>query len=399
MKVILLTGEPFPNGMAATNRIKCYARAIQKEGVECEVVNFRRTEVYGKEPKNTEGEGLFNGIPFHFVGGTPQRGSNVLIRQLNDRLDILRTEKYLMQNLNKGDILFLYMGGYVKLMLRFMKAAHKKGAFCVRDLCEFPYGTGAETKKAVRLRKITIERQFPQLDGIISISDALLNLARRYTLPFCKHIKVPILVDFNQYNLSDKSSLAETPYIFHSGTLYQKKDGILGMIEAFGKAVGRLGFPVKFVITGVIEQSPHREEIHKLIAQYHLEDKIIFTGYLTEEQLKNYLLKASMVIINKYRTQQNNYCFSTKLGEYLAASKPVIITRVGEAKNWLKDKESAYFIEPENTEILAEAIVYVFTHPEESRNVGLKGQEVCRNCFDYQNWGQPLVEFMKQLGK
>lgn len=38
MKVYILTGEPFPNGVAATNRIKCYAWAIKEGGLNCEVV-------------------------------------------------------------------------------------------------------------------------------------------------------------------------------------------------------------------------------------------------------------------------------------------------------------------------------------------------------------------------
>lgn len=45
MKVYIVTTEPFPNGLAATGRIKCYAKALISEGVDVEVVNFHRTEV------------------------------------------------------------------------------------------------------------------------------------------------------------------------------------------------------------------------------------------------------------------------------------------------------------------------------------------------------------------
>ena len=258
---------------------------------------------------------------------------------------------------------------------------------------------GDETQETIRLRKKTIEKQFPKLDGIISISDTLMNLAKTYTLPSCKHLKVPILVDFNKYHLPNNSSLAEIPYIFHSGTLFQQKDGILGMIESFGKAVAKINRPVKFISTGNIEKSPHRDEILTLITRYSLEDKVLFTGFLSDEQLKDYLSKATMVIINKYRTQQNNYCFSTKLGEYLAASKPVIITRVGEAMHWLKENESAYIIEPEDTDALAATIEHVFSHPQEARLIGEAGQKVCRECFDYRVWGKQIVQFFNTLGK
>jgi hypothetical protein len=38
MKVYIVTKQGFPNGMAATSRIKGYARAIHDGGVECEVI-------------------------------------------------------------------------------------------------------------------------------------------------------------------------------------------------------------------------------------------------------------------------------------------------------------------------------------------------------------------------
>lgn len=398
MKVIILTGEPFPNGMAATNRIMCYARAIKEGGIKSEVVIFRRTERYGSKPKNTIGQGILEGIPFHYISGSPLRGGNPFLRQLNDRIDLWRTDRYLRRVLKKGDILFFFMGGYVHLMLRYMRTAHAKGAFCVRDLCELPFGTGAETKTAIRLRKVTLEKQFPRLDGIVSISDALLSLARTYTLSTCKHIKVPIMVDFAQYYLPDNSAKANVPYIFHSGTLYQQKDGILGMIEAFGMAIQKINYPVKFISTGNLEKSPHKDEIERLITQYHLENNLQFTGYLSNEDLKDYLCKASMVIINKYRNQQNNYCFSTKLGEYLAAAKPIVITNVGEAVNWLENGKSAYIIEPEDTNALANAIVQAFRNPDEARQIGRRGQELCQRSFDYRVWSKPLVDFITRIG-
>lgn len=401
MKVIILTNEPFPNGMAATKRIMCYAQAIKEGGLDCEVLVFRRTEVYGNKPKNTVGRDTLNSIPFRYAGGTPLRGCNVFIRQINDRLDIWKTDKYLKRNLQKGDVLFLYMGKPIKLMLHFIKIAHSRNAYCVRDLCELPYGTCAETDEAIHLRKVTIEKLFPMFDGIISISDALQHLAQTHTLSNCKHIKVPIMIDFEKYVITHPNSESESdiPYIFHAGALTEQKDGILGMIKAFGIALNKMDTPAKFIFTGEVNESPHKDEVNALIAKYHLNDKICFTGYLSDDELKEYLGKARMVIINKNSTRQNNYCFSTKLGEYLAAAKPVVITNVGEAMNWLENGKSAYIVETEDTEALANAIVHVFAHPDEGRQIGIAGQEVCRQSFDYRNWSKPLVEFMNQLGK
>lgn len=396
MKVYIVTKEPFPNGMAAVNRIKCYAKAITEQGVECEVLIFTRTEKYGKAPRNMSGKGVSDeGIPFCYIGGTPLRGENVFIRQINDRLDKWNTLRILKRNLCPGDVVFMYFED-VNFSLRLIKVAHSKGAVAVRDLCELPYGTGKETATAVQRRRKTLEKQLPLLDGIIPISDALLHLAQKYANKHCLFLKVPIMVDYEKYALEDKSSEAEIPYIFHSGTLYEQKDGILGMIIAIGQAVANSSKPFMFISTGTLEGSPHEEKIRSLIDRYNLKDKILFTGYLSIEELRDYLSKASLVIINKYRTQQNLYCFSTKLGEYLAAEKPVIITNVGEAMNWL-DNQTAYIVEPNDIENLSEKIVYALQHENESLEKARRGNDLCKKYFDYRTWGEPIYAFMNNI--
>lgn len=396
MKVYVISGEPFPNGMAATNRIKCYARAFKEGGLGCEVLITRRTEYYGKPILNSEGKGFYEGVPYRYISEATLRSKNVFIRKLNDFFDRHRTKRYLLHNLKKGDVLFLFTGT-TKRNLLYINIARSKGAFCVRDLCELPYATVTETEETIRLRKESTEKQFPLFDGIISISDALFDFAKANTSSTCKHIKVPIMVEYEHYRMEDHSSEAEIPYIFHAGSLLQQKDGILGMIEAFGMAKQQLKVPIKYVLTGSIEASSHPVEIRKLIEQYHLEDSVEFVGYLFRDQVKEYLSRASLVISNRPKSQQDYYGFSTKVGEYLASGTPLITTRWGEAANWLKDGESAYIVEPENTEALANAIVRVFTNPEEAHRIGLAGQELCRRSFDYLNWSKPLVDFLNSL--
>lgn len=398
MRVIIVASEPYPNGMAGTRRVTCYARAMNSVGIDCEVVLYRRTEKRGGA-RNTASRGVFKGVPYRYIGGSPYKGNHYVTRKFFNWLDANLTERYLRKNLREGDVLFLYMGQQLDLMLRFMKAAKSVGAFCVRDLCEIPYGTSVETEETALMRERVLAEQFPLLDGIISISDSLLEIAKERTRPDCKHLKVPILVDYEEFCLPDKCLDQDVPYIFHSGTLFEQKDGILGMIEAFGKALGDIPFPVKFILTGPLVSSPHKDDITRLIDKYGLEGKVIFTDYLSDSQLRGYLSGAYLTIINKYPTRQNRYGFSTKLGEYLAAGKPVIITRFGEAMNWLEDGKSAYMIDMEDNDALARAIVRVFKNPDERRRISDGARDLCRRSFDYSRWGEPLRGFLDSLGK
>ena len=399
MKVFIVTKEPFPNGMAATNRIKCYARALHDGGIECEVLICGCTETNPQNIYNTIPQGIYEGVPFRYIGGKTSDLRARFFRLFGQFSRFLKTKYYLRKNMQQGDVLFLYLGGKAKRMEGLIDIAKRKKAFCVRDLCELPYGSENETEEIVRLRSKLCESQFPRFDGIISISDALIDLAKQYALPTCKHIKVPIMVEYEHYYIKKNNKLNRQNYIFHAGTLLQQKDGILGMLEAFGIAKERLGFPIKYILTGNIEKSSHPKELLQIIEKYNLKEDVEFIGRLNREQIKNYLRDALLVISNRPKSQQDLYGFSTKLGEYLASGTTLIMTNWGEAVNWLENGKSAIIIEPEDTMALADAIVKALNDSDNSYKIGLAGQKVCQDSFDYRNWSKPLVDFMLQLGK
>ena len=76
MKVYLVTNEPFPNGMAATNRIKCYARAINEGGISCEVIIAGSTEIKGSIQRNVNKFGIYENVYYNYIGGSPIGSSN-----------------------------------------------------------------------------------------------------------------------------------------------------------------------------------------------------------------------------------------------------------------------------------------------------------------------------------
>lgn len=396
MKVYIITSDGFPNGLATSNRIKCYAKALLSVGIDCEVIIYRRTERYGIPPINTIGKGEYEGIPFKYIGGTPLRGRNVLIRRFNDWADKYRLDRFLRSVLKEGDIVFSYIGFDVEYCIHLCRLDHKCGAKYVMELCELPYGTSNETANTIRYRRIVEKKLFPIVDGIIPISDALKEYASRFVNPKCLIQKIPIMVDFEKCNLEDESDRAKCPYIFHSGTLTEQKDGILGMIEAFGIAAQHLT-DIKLLSTGKLEKSQFVKEITDLLNRYDIADRVIFLGYITNEELRNYLSHASLTIINKYRTKQNKYCFSTKLGEYLAAGKPVITTNVGESQNWLRDGENAYIVEAEDVNALVNAIISCFEKPIERKIIGENARTTCMNSFDYVIYSSILKDFMVNL--
>lgn len=389
--IYIISNTPYPNGWASTNRIKCYAKALSIEDVACKQLVFRPTEVKGKDRGNYK-QGVDEGVPYLHIG--PLYKPNIsLIRKFYDVWSLICLYWYLLIHLKKDDTAFFYHEPFAFLKL-FVRLVHFKKAKYMVELCEYPNcAIDIETEKTIAKGQRIINEYFPLYDGVIAISEELLNLAKTHVNNKCKLIKIPILVEFDKKKAKDLSDKTPEKFIFHSGSITQKKDGFLGMLEAFAQALPDLNTRLNFVSTGDYTKSIIKEDIDRILDKYGIRDRVRFTGYLSDKDLIANLQKATLVIINKYRTKQNKYCFSTKLSEYLTAGKPVIITNYGEAMNWLEDRKNAYIVEPEDAKQLADAIVEAINNPQERMKIAHNGLELCKKSFDYKQYSDTLKKF------
>ena len=142
-----------------------------------------------------------------------------------------------------------------------------------------------------------------------------------------------------------------------------------------------------------------KKRLEELVVRTNTADLILYHGAIPHDKVHEVLSSAGALVLPRTNNKQNYYGFSTKMGEYLSSGVPVITTKWGEVANWLRDGDSAYIVEPEDTEALADAIVKVFTNPEQAERIGMEGRELSRKSFDYRSWSRPLVEFMYNLGK
>lgn len=388
MKVFIITHAPYPKGMAETNRITCYSKACSKLGVDSDVIIYVRPGI-DDIPDNGNNEG----IKYRYTTTGKHYSPNTIVKKIQELRDSIRLWRYVLKNVHKGDVVFTYGQFILPIVPLLIKL---KQAYLVKEVCEYLF-LNEETSWKVRVSKLLqIHFTYPLYDGAVAISDALVQFSKDLFSSRCKIIKVPILVEFDKYEIEDKASQSENPYIFHAGSLYESKDGIVGMIRAFAKAHEKCP-GLKFISTGLLDKSPHKKEIVEIIDKYELQSSITFLGYIETDTLKEYLSKASIVIINKYITKQNTYCFSTKLAEYMAASKAIIITRVGEAMNWLTPSEDALIIEPSNNDELAEAIVSLAGDSQLRHRLGMNAHNKCQKSFDYQIWAETLVDYFNSF--
>lgn len=378
-RIIFILDNLYPNGKASAARVRSYGKGFVSNGIDVEVLLPAPRQRYSSQCLNPQSRGIDrNGVSFRYMAGTSMRSKNIFVRKLKDLYGYSSTLLYILTQCKKDDYIVLYEGSplWHKLCVIASHLTKKKVGI---ELNELPYGTGAETDRAKCRRKIMLTKIFPKLDFIFAISETLKELGEKYA-PQAKIIKVPIIIEGNLY--SGETESPKIPYLFHSGSLYEQKDGICGMLEAFGIACQQIKRPIEYILTGNIDESPHAKELKHIIEKYNLKDKVRFVGFLDVQTLRAYQKNCFLTIINKYDTQQNRYCFSTKLSEYLYFSRPVITTTVGEANYYLKDGVNAFIVEPHNSQLIADKIIYAFEHPEIAKKIGEEAHKLISKEFD-----------------
>ena len=389
MKIYIVTFEPFPHGMAATNRILHYGRGLVAAHTDCEVVIGQRTEFYSRV-RNTEAKGLYKGVPFIYPSGHIYRSKSFLKRRLDDIIDFFILLLYLLRNLKVGDRVLLYSSrSFFTILLQLICRA--KGVKIAKELCELPFATSNDSRLNRARRAILEKYIFPRFDGVIAISNALQDYAMQM-VDASKIIKVPILIDTHAYD-DIVAHEHPRPYIFHGGTMYERKDAIVSTMKAYIKAMNSLETPIDFILAG--PQSPHHDELNEMLRQSNLQDRVHFMGQLSHREVLAHQKGAWLSILNKNDNPQNRCGFSTKLGDILLAGTPVVTTTVGEANFYLEDGVNAYITHPHDPDAIASQIIRAASNESERQAIGNGGQQVACKCFDYKQQGLRLAAFLQ----
>lgn len=391
MKVYILTTNPFPIGLAATNRILCYAKGIISNGLECEVIIMNRTERSDVGQYNFNHKGVFEGVPYFYVANSVLRSRSFFKRRIDDMWDYLKTIYFCAAKINEDDVLVSYYSK-ISFFVPLLFVSKLKKYKIIRELCEYPQGTVNDSSYHKLLRKFELKFLFPRFSGFLAISRELENLALKHCNVNAKVVKIPILVE--PIN-TQKAYIHSKPFIFHCGTMYERKDGIISTMKAFAIAAKKLNYSIDFIIAG--PKSSSWSELENIIKTNNIENNVIFLGRLPKNEISKYQLGAGLSILNKNDNIQNRCGFSTKLGEILLSETPVITTTVGEANYYLKDSISAYIVEPHDYNLIAEKIVHAFSNEDERLRIGKEGKIIAETYFDYKYQGAKLVSYFNSL--
>jgi glycosyltransferase involved in cell wall biosynthesis len=376
----------YPGNSAPSNRVHLYCKALKKEKGFPFIINLHST--FTEKPK-------FNylarneGIPFYFAQKTPMRDSRLLVRNFKKIRAFFNTLSTIQRIKKKHDLKVLFYATepwdefILFIFLKIMNIS------IIRECSEIPVYL-REQKRSRNVHNFFLQLKVKMYDNLIVISDHL-NDFYSELFPKNKIFQIPILVDIDRFK-NIELEVHNEKIITYIGYMGGNKDGLENLIEAM-LLVNEKNKNVRLQLVG---GAPDKDmvRLRNKVDELGLDKTIIFTGKKNSQEVPVILANSDILVLARPNNRQAKAGFPTKLGEYLACAKPVVITTTGEIPKYLKHKESAYLSKPDDINDFADKIIYALSD-NNSEAIGKKGYKVAIDNFDYRLYGKKILEMLQ----
>lgn len=375
LRRLVIFNRRYCPGEAWTNRILAYARGFAELGEEVALYYIITDKERTKPNVSIDGVNVVN----------LWESDGFLARKFK-AVSFLKNLVRFIRNIRPGDILFLY--GEYEYQLRIASWVKRKAkTFC--EITEHPQIFGL-SKSAEKSRKRRL-KLLKQLDGLFVISQSLKKYYIEEGIEENKVHVINMFVDTNRF--INVPTTNDIKYIAYCGIISYGKDGVDDLLKAFSVFQKQhADYYLKIIGRGVSNEEIN--SLKKLSDDLGIYDKVIFTGQVVPDVMPSLLKNASILALARPDSLQSKNGFPTKLGEYLATGKPVVVTRVGEIPLFLKDKENAILANPGDPKDFAKQLCWVADNYDVALEIGSKGQQLAQSEFNYKTQSQLALGYI-----
>jgi len=155
---------------------------------------------------------------------------------------------------------------------------------------------------------------------------------------------------------------------------------------------------LKLVLIGEADTEREELELKELaLSSVRDENSVIFTGRLSRTDIPAYLCNAEILALARPQSMVSDAGFPSKVTEYLATGKPVVVTTVGEIPVYLRDNENAFLSEPDSTDAFADKLDFVLSNYLMACKVGQAGKALTQTVFNYSYQAKRIIGFVESV--
>jgi len=162
--------------------------------------------------------------------------------------------------------------------------------------------------------------------------------------------------------------------VFSAAAICPRKN-TLRLIEAVAM-LAREGQDVELRLAGSVTEPEYGRTVSRAVRDFHLESKVIFLGQLGTEQVLKELSEAAIFAL--VSLEENS---PMGIEEAMAASIPVVTSNRCGMPYMVRNGESGFLVDPDNTTAIARRLGQVLGDDELRREMGKKSRDIALDRF------------------
>jgi len=217
---------------------------------------------------------------------------------------------------------------------------------------------------SAKRQEIQLNRQFNAF--VVYSGSQKQELVRNGFDPQRIHVQVPVQCRGS----GPVSSFSERNLILFVGQVIRGKG-----VDVLLRSLAKLKTPFEAVILG---DGNHRSHCERLSSRLGLARKVRFAGFVQRDQLRNYLLEATCLVVSSVWPEP----FGLVGPEAMLHGLPVVAFDSGGIREWLADGESGFLVPWMDTDRLSARIEQLLLDKNLARRLGKRGMELVNQVYD-----------------
>ena len=346
----------FPEGMAPTTRIIAYSKGLCANGADVDIFSFA---FLGKEEKPTI-DGMIGSVKYHMsaVDHTSNHFANAFKRYIWIRIKTI-IDIYKAHKKDKFNCLLISFDN-LSYMFSFVPILRLLGIRLVFIGDEFPPPIRALKSKIPQSHIIAYKFLYNFIDKRVLMTK---NLEAFYNekISYKPSFLLNSIIDLDRFqNVAPQE--VRRPYMCYMGNMMLAKDDVCTIIRAFSLIVDK--YPSYDLYLFGNPTPADYSIVRSLIRELELDNCVFIKGRASYNQVPKLLCNATVLLTAQPQTVRAQGGFPTKLGEYMMSKRPIVLTDVGEIKNYLQDGINVFMVSPESPEEYANKIIYILENKE-----------------------------------
>ena len=114
-------------------------------------------------------------------------------------------------------------------------------------------------------------------------------------------------------------------------------------------------------------------------------------------KIPDFLQKSAVLVLARPDNIQAKGGFPTKLGEYLATGRPVLVTTVSDIPIYIKHKQNGFLARPGSAVDFAEKLEDILSDYDMAERVGVEGKKLANTHFNNIYQAKRIIEFIDRV--